>query len=161
VPGDWIDPPLDDDEVYGLDPELEPAFDPAHRARPTAAHGAAVLVGGAIGTLARDLLLRAAPAAHLGFPWTLVSLNLVGAAALGLLVARVLDPHPHRVELRLFLATGVLGGFTTYSSLVSASIVLGHNGHLAAGFATMLGTSLVGVGAAWLGSRRRVTAVAR
>jgi CrcB protein len=158
VPDDRNDPPLDDD-VYGLDPELEPAFDPSHHARPTLAHGLTVLAGGAIGTLARDLLLRAAPAAHLGFPWMLVSLNLVGAAALGLLVARVLDPHPHRVELRLFLATGILGGFTTYSSLVSASIVLGHNGHLATGFATMLGTSLAGVAAAWAGSRRRSQAV--
>jgi CrcB protein len=82
----------------------------------------------------------------------LLALNVVGAALLGLLVARVLDPRPYAAVPRLLLATGVLGGFTTYSSLVSAAVVQGHDGHLAGAFLTLLGTSVVGVAAALLTS---------
>jgi fluoride exporter len=140
------------------DPELEPAA-AAHHARPSLLHALAVLCGGALGTLARDLLLRAEPAARTSIPWMLVALNLVGAALLGLVVARVLDPRPSAVSLRLFVATGLLGGFTTYSSLVSAAVVSQHDGHAGVAVLTLLGTAIVGVGAAWLGGyRQRQTA---
>jgi fluoride ion exporter CrcB/FEX len=69
-------------------------------------------------------------------------------------VARVLDPRPRATSVRLLLATGLLGGFTTYSSLVSAAIVAGHDGRLGNGFVTLLGTSVAGVLAATLTSRR-------
>ncbi len=142
--------------LLGLDPEVEPAPPSGARARATAPHAALVFLGGAIGVAARDALLHAAPAASRNaVPWMLLAINVVGAAALGALVARVLDPNPHAIGLRLLLATGVLGGFTTYSSLVSAAIVAGHDGHLGNGFLTLLATSVVGVGAAWLGSRSR------
>ena len=154
MPGEH-DQPSWDDGLAGLDPEVEPAPDAAHRARPTALHAAIVAAGGALGTLARDGLLRAAPAAPGGFPWTLAVLNVAGAALLGVLVARVIDPRPRAVGLRLFLATGLLGGFTTYSSLVAASIVLGHQGHVATAVAALCGTAVVGVVAAYLASRRR------
>jgi|ERR1039458_1758709 CrcB protein len=143
------------DDDLGLDPEVEPAPDAAHHARATLPHALVVFVGGALGTLARDLLLRWHPATPNGFPWTLACLNVAGAAALGAVVARVLDPRPTRVELRLFFATGLLGGFTTYSSLVSAAIVTSHRGHVGVAVATLLGTAGVGVLAAWLGMRHR------
>jgi CrcB protein len=145
----------DDEDRLGPDPEVEPATDARSVPHPTAAHAAAVLAGGMLGTLGRDLLLRAAPARGLAVPWMLIGLNLVGAALLGVVVARVLDPRPERVELRLFVATGLLGGFTTYSSLVSAAIVRGHNDALGTAFLTLLGTAAVGVAAAWLGTLLR------
>jgi CrcB protein len=148
--------PYEDDDVLGLDPEVEPAPDASHPARPTLPHGVLVAAGGALGTLGRDLLVRWHPASPNSFPWTLAALNVAGAALLGLLVARVLDPHASRVGLRLFMATGFLGGFTTYSSLVSAAVVSGHDGCLGIAIATLLGTAVAGVLAAWLGMRRRV-----
>lgn len=111
--------------------------------------------GGTIGTLARDLLLGALPQGNYAIPWTLICLNIIGAALLGVLASRFLDLHPHRHGPRLFLATGVLGGFTTYSSLVSAAVVDGHHNHLDIAFITLLATSIVGVVAAWLAGRTR------
>jgi fluoride ion exporter CrcB/FEX len=85
----------------------------------------------------------------------LVGLNLVGAAALGVLAARYLDLHPGAVGQRLLLATDLLGGFTTYSSLVSAAVVDGHHNHLDVAFVTLLVTSIVGVAAAFIAGRSR------
>lgn len=138
-----------------LDPEQEPDPDQFHHARPTLPHACLVAVGGFLGVLARDLLLRAVPPAPYSVPWMLMGLNVVGAAALGVLASRFLDPHPRAVGRRLFCATGFLGGFTTYSSLVSASVVDGHSNHLDVAFVTLLATSVVGVAAAWLAGRSR------
>jgi CrcB protein len=140
-----------------LDPEEEPDPDPLHHARPTLPHAFFVAAGGILGVLARDLLLRAVPPSPFAVPWMLVGVNLAGAAALGLLASRFLDPDPRAVGRRLFLATGLLGGFTTYSSLVSASVVDGHHNHLDVAFVTLLATSVVGVAVAWLAGRSRPT----
>jgi CrcB protein len=77
----------------------------------------AVGAGGAIGSVARYLL-----AGQIGtlwgayFPWGTLAVNVIGCTAMGLLVevlAFVWSPGP---EVRAFLAVGVLGGFTTFSS---------------------------------------------
>jgi CrcB protein len=145
---DWFGTP------YDLDPEVEPQPDARHAARPTPWHGLIVFFGGAGGVLARDALLRTAPTSHDAIPWMLLAINVSGAALLGVVVARVLDPHPRSTELRLLLATGLLGGFTTYSSLVSTAIVAGHDGQLGNAFVTLLATSVVGVVAASITSRQ-------
>lgn len=144
----WADAP------YDLDPEVEPALDATHAARPTLRHALIVFLGGACGVVARDSLVRSLPPTRDAIPWMLVAINVAGAALLGVVVARVLDPRPRATSVRLLLATGLLGGFTTYSSLVSAAIVAGHDGQLGNGFVTLLGTSVVGVVAASLTSRR-------
>jgi len=71
-----------------------------------------VVVGGAVGVLARAALLI--PIADPGaVPWATLAVNAVGSLLLGLVVGWLDDRHPH---LRAFLGTGVLGGFTTYSA---------------------------------------------
>jgi fluoride exporter len=76
-----------------------------------------VALGGAIGASLRHLVNLAAlrlfgPA----FPWGTVAVNLAGCLAMGVfagLLARRFDvPN----EFRLFVATGILGGFTTFSA---------------------------------------------
>jgi CrcB protein len=71
---------------------------------------AAVAAGGAVGTLARH-----AVATHVGpvdgVPVGVLGVNVLGALLLGLLTATASS-----TRLRMFLGTGVLGGFTTYSA---------------------------------------------
>jgi fluoride exporter len=91
----------------------------------------AVALGGAIGTLLRDLALRiAAPGVSTGtsgrfeqlgwahfIPWTLLVINAVGVfAATRLLRGRLRGHDPNDVT-RLFIITGFFGGFTSYSAL--------------------------------------------
>jgi len=76
-------------------------------------------VGGAAGTLARYLISLVIPEAF-GLPWPTLTVNLVGAFLLGMLLeglARRGHDEGRRRTLRLLIGTGIMGGFTTYSSL--------------------------------------------
>jgi CrcB protein len=104
----------------------------------------AVLVGGALGTLARASIDLAMLAAH---PWQTLGINVVGAFALGLLVARVWPVAP--AWLRAGLGTGVLGGFTTFSALALA-VATDPDAVMLAYLAASI---VLGVAAAWGGLR--------
>jgi CrcB protein len=75
----------------------------------------AVAAGGAIGTAARYAVVALLPASAQSIPWSTLGVNLVGSFALGVL-AGVLDRREGSPLVRLFLGTGVLGAFTTYST---------------------------------------------
>jgi CrcB protein len=76
-----------------------------------------ISLGGAVGTAARYLLsgwvLRAAGP---GFPWGTLAVNTIGSFLLGLLMQVALGSTLFSPTLRLTLTTGVMGGFTTYST---------------------------------------------
>lgn len=100
---------------------------------------ALVVAGGAVGTTVRALIESryAAPAG--GFPWATFGINVAGALLLGILVealALVGPGEPARQRLRLTLGTGLLGGFTTYSTFVVESVSMATTGGvtLAAGY---------------------------
>ncbi|MGN8026659.1 fluoride efflux transporter FluC [Microbacterium sp. 22242] len=111
---------------------------------------ALVVAGGAIGTAGRlglGLLLPAATGAGLtGVPWATLAVNLAGAFLIGVLAARL----PGSSAVRVLLGTGMLGGFTTYSSLAVGTATLWHaQPLLAAGYAA--GSVILGIAAAALG----------
>ncbi|QCR18377.1 fluoride efflux transporter FluC [Agrococcus sp. SGAir0287] len=104
----------------------------------------AVLVGGALGTALRAGIDLATPSAH---PWPTLGVNVAGALALGLLVARVWPIAPE--WLRAGLGTGLLGGFTTFSAL--ALVVAQRPDAEALVYAAA--SIVLGIAAAWLGLR--------
>lgn len=103
-----------------------------------------VAVGGAIGTAARAGLTLAF--GHDLGPALVPLINVGGAFAIGILFGwRARMPESSRAQrVQLFLGTGVLGGFTTYSALAVESADLAS---LWWGVATVL----VGTAAAWGG----------
>jgi len=73
--------------------------------------------GGAIGAALRHLTNILC--GHLfgsSFPWGTIAVNVVGSLAMGLLIAALAVRWNAPLEVRTFLATGVLGGFTTFSA---------------------------------------------
>lgn len=75
--------------------------------------------GGAIGAGARYLvgvvsLRMLGP--HAAFPWATLTVNVVGSFAMGFIIHAIAVRFGASPELRTFLATGVLGGFTTFSA---------------------------------------------
>ncbi|AXH97360.1 CrcB family protein [Ornithinimicrobium avium] len=131
-------------DPQGLDPR------PSHL-RPS--HLGLVLVGGTVGTGAREALTLALPPVD-GVPWTVLGINVGGALLLGLL----LDPLARRGPgsggartLRLLLGTGALGGFTTYSALATATATLVGDGRPATGLVYAAATLLLGALATWAG----------
>lgn len=112
-----------------------------------------VLVGGAVGTSVRAALEHAlAPAT--GWPWVTFAINVVGSFALGLLLGalagRGADVGARRA-VRLGVGTGVLGGFTTYSTFTVEVHRLVDEGTAGLGLAYAVGSVLVGLGAAVAG----------
>ena len=111
-----------------------------------------VAMGGAIGAALRYVVGSGISArAESAFPWHTFAINISGAFLIGLLLTLPLAGMHSGAPWRLFLVTGILGGFTTFSALSWESIELVANGRLFSGLANMFGSGVVGLGAAWLG----------
>ncbi|MET9497228.1 fluoride efflux transporter CrcB [Streptomyces sp. NPDC006552] len=77
---------------------------------------AAVALGGALGASARYGASLLWPTATDAFPWTTLLVNVVGCAAMGVLMVVLGELRTAHRLVRPFLGTGVLGGFTTFST---------------------------------------------
>lgn len=108
-------------------------------------------VGGALGTLARYELGLALPTAGAGFSWATFIANLSGAFALGLLVAVAGRRWPRAHYLRPALGTGVLGGYTTFSTYMVETVERLDHGHAGLALAYVLLTLVGGVVLAGVG----------
>ena len=89
--------------------------------------------GGAIGAMARYgmsvLIGRFWP---MSFPLATLLVNIIGSTCMGLLIGLLVRTLPAAApEIRLFVAVGVLGGFTTFSSFSLDTISLIERGELA------------------------------
>ena len=117
---------------------------------------------GAAGALARFALEEAFPPAPGDFPWATFLINVTGALLLGVLLVGVLGRIPHRRLLRPLLATGLLGGLTTFSTFTVELVTLGKDRHVP--MALLYAAASIGAGllAAWCGMAlgRRMTPAA-
>ena len=75
-----------------------------------------ICAGGAIGTGARYLLATAVTRAFGNFPFGTLAVNVIGSFLASVLMVLALEKSALSQDLRLILVTGVMGGFTTYSS---------------------------------------------
>ncbi|MDF2816483.1 MAG: hypothetical protein K0S73_423 [Stenotrophomonas rhizophila] len=121
-----------------------------------------VMAGGALGAALRfiigDAMLR-----HFGsgFPWGTLAVNLVGASAVGYVVVWLQTRGSAALYWRAFAIVGIIGGLTTFSSMMLEAVLLVRNGR---GWVmpTYLGISLVaGFALVWLGARLAESSLAR
>lgn len=74
-------------------------------------------MGGAIGAAGRYLVgVGAVRLIGSGFPWGTLIVNITGSFIMGLMIASFALRYSVSNEVRTFLATGILGGFTTFSA---------------------------------------------
>lgn len=85
------------------------------------------------------------------FPWHTLVINVGGAFLLGLLMALSAERGVLSASARLFLGVGLLGGFTTFSTLSYESVSLFERGLVLQGVANMFGSGVLGIAAAVLG----------
>ena len=126
----------DDDTVIPIDPDLSPT-DPGEpvlgrrghlprrrhgRARPDVL--AVIALGGMLGAAARFKLAEALPTEEGHFPWATFWTNLSGSFLLGFLLILLLERFPPTRYVRPFLATGILGAFTTMSTYTVETALL-------------------------------------
>ena len=120
-------------------------------------HFLIVFLGGGIGAALRHGVNRLSliwfgP----GFPVGTLFVNVAGSLAMGLLIGILAAMEPVSNNMRLFLATGILGGFTTFSAFSLDALTLWERGDF--GLATLYVAasvllSLAAVGAGFLISR--------
>jgi fluoride exporter len=94
-----------------------------------------IFVGGGIGAALRHGVNVAAAAWFgTGFPWGTMIVNIVGSFVIGGLAAwfAFRGDAMWTQPLRLFLATGILGGFTTFSAFSLDVVLLWDRGQVAA-----------------------------
>ena len=74
-----------------------------------------VALGGALGAVGRYLVGLSLTTAA-GFPWATMSVNILGSLLMGLVIGWLSRQNGGSDALRLFVAVGILGGFTTFSA---------------------------------------------
>lgn len=111
---------------------------------------AAVFAGGCAGGLARYAVTLALPPSG-GWPWGVLVANTAGAFLLALLLVLLLERWSAPPWVRPAFGTGLLGSFTTMSSVVVTVDVLVVDGRLATAAGILAVSLLAGLVAAGLG----------
>ena len=114
-------------------------------------HALLIFVGGGLGATGRHFV-GAAALRHFGtgFPYGTMIVNVVGSLAMGLFIGWMVK-RGGSSELRLFFATGVLGGFTTFSAYSLEVANLWERGAISAALLYSLGSVVTCVIAVFFG----------
>jgi CrcB protein len=114
----------------------------------------AVALGGAIGSVGR-FWLAGAMTALTGprFPWGTLLINVLGSLVIGLVAGITLTParvamHP---DIRIFLMTGICGGFTTFSAFSLQTLELLQGGEIVPALGYAVGSVVLCVVATYSG----------
>ncbi len=111
-----------------------------------------VAVGGAIGSVLRwAAILIAAQRYGTAFPWGTLFVNVVGSFLIGL-IAELSAAGTVSTTTRLFIATGILGGFTTFSAFSLDALLLARDGQALRALVYAVGSVASGLVAAYLGT---------
>jgi CrcB protein len=108
-----------------------------------------VALGGAVGASARygaSLLWPTAPDA---FPWTTLAVNVTGCAVMGIFMVLITEVWSAHRLLRPFVGTGILGGYTTFSTYTADIVHLVDTGHAGTGLAYLALTLISALTATW------------
>ncbi len=105
---------------------------------------AAIFAGGAVGALARAGLGEAFPHAVTSWPWPTFIANVASVFLLGYFVTRLQERLPLSSYRRPFLATGICGGLSTFSTMQVEVVQMLDAGVLGLAAAYVAGSVLAG-----------------
>jgi CrcB protein len=112
----------------------------------------AIAVGGAAGSLARHFLSSSIyGVTGSAFPYGILVVNVLGGLVMGIVVELGALKLNYSMEMRAFLTTGMLGGFTTFSTFSLDSALLIERGDWAGAAIYMIASVLLSVGALFAG----------
>jgi len=114
-------------------------------------HWLLVFVGGGLGAVARHGVNRAGlEMLGPGFPWWTMAVNISGSFLIGLL-AGLFGTWETGQDMRMFLITGVLGGYTTFSAFSLDALTLWERGAFQQAGVYVLGSVILSLLAAAVG----------
>jgi CrcB protein len=146
-----IDPDLAPSDPAEPAPLHHPSHPPIRRSRPDVL--AAIVVGGFAGTVGRYEVSLAWPSGRGRFPAAIFTINTSGALAIGIVLAVILAAFPRSRYLRPFAGVGVLGGWTTMSTLAVDTDLLVRDHAYGMAVAYVAATLTAGLAATMLGLR--------
>ena len=112
-------------------------------------HFLLVGLGGGIGSMLRYAAALLIPSRL--FPYATLSVNIVGCFIIGLVMAMSARDDSFAQTWRLFLATGICGGFTTFSAFSVENMELLQNGKPGIAIMYILLSVVLGIAATFLG----------
>ena len=110
-----------------------------------------VFFGAGIGGMLRLAANRAGILLSLSFPWSTLFVNVSGSLAIGLIAGWFALRGQGGQTLRLFLTTGVLGGYTTFSAFALDTALLWERGQVWGSAFYVTSSVLLSVAGAFLG----------
>jgi len=111
-----------------------------------------VALGGALGSMARYFMAGAVqPAWWPGFPFGIFVVNITGGFFMGAITALAALKLNLSPEMRAFLTTGILGGYTTFSTFSLDSALLLERGAYAQAAVYVAGSTLLSIAALFAG----------
>jgi CrcB protein len=109
-------------------------------------------IGGALGAMARYGTSIAIGVMPGGFPLATLVINIAGSLGMGVLVGVLARTLPvHAEAIRLFVAVGIFGGFTTFSSFSLDAVTLIERGELLQAAIYVVGSVVLSVLALFVG----------
>jgi CrcB protein len=113
----------------------------------------AIAIGGVLGCWARYAMTNLVQAVYgRDFPYATLSINVLGAFLMGFLYVETLERLTISPALRVGILTGVLGGFTTFSTFAMETILLAQQGEMAKGLLYVALSIIIGLSAAVAGA---------
>ncbi|WP_425841103.1 fluoride efflux transporter CrcB [Streptomyces fractus] len=109
----------------------------------------AVSLGGAVGASARYGASLLWPTATGAFPWTTLVVNAIGCAVIGVFMVVISEVWTAHRLVRPFFGTGVLGGFTTFSTYAVDIRNLIDQGHARTALGYLALTVCVALASVW------------
>ncbi|NWQ42637.1 fluoride efflux transporter CrcB [Bacillus sp. EB106-08-02-XG196] len=109
-----------------------------------------VMLGGFFGAISRYSIGEWIQPAN-GFPLGTLLINLLGCFLLSWILTVITIKKSIRVEFTLFIGTGFIGSFTTFSTFSVETILLFHNGQIVYGVIYILVSIIFGIWLAYLG----------
>ncbi len=106
-------------------------------------------LGGALGTMLRyavQVLVSIKP-----FPLATFIVNTAGSFIIGAVLALSIKNESFSTNWKLFLTTGICGGFTTFSAFSAENLQLLQNGKLSLAVVYIISSIFIGIAAAWAG----------
>ena len=112
----------------------------------------AVALGGSVGCCARYGVSQWVQLYYTrSFPLATLIINVVGSLTMGFLFVVTLERASVNPALRMAILTGVLGGFTTFSTFAMETLLLLEDGETTYAVTYVLASVVLGLGAAFLG----------
>jgi CrcB protein len=112
---------------------------------------AAVAAGGAIGSVARYCVAQLQSPAWAGFPYGIFFVNISGGFIMGLLTELMALKFSVSPEVRAFLTTGIMGGYTTFSTFSLESAMLIQRGAYVSASGYIIGSAVLSIIALFCG----------